>query len=177
LERHGSIGEAGSNEAEPGGYSIQRAEVTRKSIPARKPSRSLRHPSDPKGTASGLGAHGSVRASVRAGRTPFFSGFSASSATARGGRSRLWSETRRCCCRGLLQAPGSTRLHRQTNPPWTVPIERNFARAGSCQGKYSEKEKSLSKRGNPRERKKIIGDLERNGSISDQGKKFKRRLQ
>ena len=93
-------------------------------------------------------------ASVRAGRTPFFSGFSASSATARGGRSRLWSETRRCCCRGLLQAPGSTRLHRQTNPPWTVPIERNFARAGSCQGKYSEKEKSLSKRGNPREREK-----------------------
>jgi len=48
LERQGSIGEAGSGEAEPGaGYSIHRAEITRKpTAPAWKPSRSLRHPSD-----------------------------------------------------------------------------------------------------------------------------------
>jgi len=54
--RQGSIGEEGSDEVEPGaGYSIHRAEVARKPIPLTKPSRSLRHASDPRGTASGLG--------------------------------------------------------------------------------------------------------------------------
>jgi len=44
-------------------------------------------------------------------------------------------------------------------------------------GNIQKKKNRYRKEEIPEREKKIIGDLERNGSISDQGKKFKRRLQ
>ena len=59
------------------------------------------------------------------------------------------------------------------------PDRKEFCSRRLVSGEIFRKRKIvIEKRKSPREReKKIIGDLERNGSISDQGKKFKRRLQ